>query len=54
MLPHLGVFILSSSKRIMNKLVFAIVRIKHDESQYPDIDSLYIDENIGQFWNKNT
>ena len=45
---HLGAFILSNSKRIMNKFVTVIDGFKTNNVYYQDTDSLYIEK---KYWN---
>ena len=47
--PHLGVFVLSNSKRIMNSFLHAIGGFHPNDIHYKDTDSLYIENN---YWDK--
>ena len=40
---HLGAFVLSNSKRIMNNFIHAIIRFYTNDFYYTDTDSLYIE-----------
>ena len=49
---HLGAFILSNSKRIMNNFIREINGFYNNSIYYTDTDSLYIEKNIGMCWIK--
>ena len=44
---HLGAFVLSNSKRIMNNFIHAKYGFFSNDVYYTDTDSLYIETNIG-------
>ena len=46
---HLGAFVLSNSKRIMNSLIYAIIGFYTNDVYYTDTDSLYIEN---KHWDK--
>ena len=49
MLPHLGAFVLSNSKGIMNVFLHAIGGFYTNDGYYTDSDSLYIEN---KHWEK--
>ena len=44
---HLGAFVISNSKRILNNVIHANNGFHTDDVYYTDTDSLYIEKNIG-------
>ena len=49
---HLGAFILSNSKRIMDKFIREINGFYNNSIYYTDTDSLHIEKNFGMCWIK--
>ena len=46
---HLGAFVLSNSKRVMNNFIHAINGFYRNDVYYPDIDAIYIES---KHWDK--